>query len=182
MKQIIIILVILFILSCKTQQVELNNDSNIECFLIEETFDNNQMKVFLSTTTNDKEIINKFLSDTHEYSYLTLKGDKIKYMYSENGTDWQIESIEENFSSKNPIILNCIEDLIKQNTVFKSDFNKNISITDSDIDFQSIWVKSKGNLKFLYYSTRCGFPYLNQSSKNKLEKLIELESFMASTF
>ena len=178
MKKYLFIIFYILVISCKAQDKK-QNDSLEQCLILEESFDNNSMKKFLNSTSFRRDIIDKFIESESEYSYLSITDDEIvftslenkKWSIIQNETEYILDKTDFNFD---------IESFTNLETVYKLDCPENFVVFDSDIDFQAIWIKKVGELKFLYYSTKCDQFCLPEKERKKVSLLMEINNFFTS--
>ncbi len=148
---------------------------NLRCKLIEEKFENSSMKIFLQNTKNDRQIINAFLSDSSALAYLSIIEGKSVFAKSKNKNNWECYQNDTYFDIENDKLFDKINEYANLNIVFKLNCPKDFGILDGNNGFQAIWIKRKGTIKFLYYSTIFNINTLNEKDKSRVVSLIDLD-------
>ncbi|WP_160114178.1 hypothetical protein [Aquimarina sp. AU119] len=178
MKKNLFLIFCLLIFFCKAQDKK-QNDLSESCFILEESFDNNSMKKFLNTTSFKRDIIDKFMEDESEYSYLSITDDDIIIASLEN-KNWSVIQNEREYILNKTNLGFDIKSFTDLKTVYKLECPENFVVFDADIDFQAIWIKEAGELKFLYYSTKCDQFCLPEKERKKVSLLMRINDFFTS--
>ncbi len=178
MKNNLFIIFCLLTFSCKAQDKK-QNDLSESCFILEESFENNSMRKFLNTTSFRRDIIDKFIEDESECSYLSITDDDIIIASLENKNWFVIQNETEYVLNKTNLNFD-LKSFTNLETVYKLECPENFVVFDTDIDFQAIWIKEAGELKFLYYSTKCDQFCLPEKEKEKVSLLMEIDDFFKS--
>lgn len=147
-----------------------NNNINEECTISEESFETTSMRKFLNTTTNGRDIIDKFIHDTSSYSILSVENDNVLYAFLKDGI-WNIYYDKQNYTIKDENLSSDLDFYANKNIVYKVKCPDDFVIYDSNESLKAIWIKKSSNIKFLYYSIKCETVCLNNDEKKKIEVL-----------
>ncbi|WP_139062392.1 hypothetical protein [Aquimarina megaterium] len=164
--------------SCKAQ--DKNQNGLLEqCLILEESFDNNSMKKFLNSTSFKRDVIDKFIENKSEYSYLSITDDDIVFASLEN-KNWSVIQNERKYVLNKTDFSFDLESFTNLDKVYKLDCPENFIVFDSNVDFQAIWIKKAGELRFLYYSTKCDQFCLPEKERKKVSLLMKINDFFVS--
>lgn len=178
MKKNLFLIFCLLTFFCKAQDKK-QNDLSESCFILEESFGSSSMNKFLNTTSFRRDVINKFIQDKSEYSYLSITDDDIIFASLEN-KKWSIIENEREYILNKIDLSFDIESFTDLERVYKLECPENFVVFDTDIDFQAIWVKKLGELKFLYYSTKCDQFCLPENERKKIALLMKVNDYFVS--
>jgi hypothetical protein len=131
------------------------------------------MKIFLESTKKNREIINKFLKDDSELSFLSIINDKTMFAKKEN-SQWKIFKRNNTSTIDDVTILYKVKEYANLNIVYKFGCPENYGVFGSNNGFQAFWIKKAGKITFLYYSTTYDINKLNIVDKQKVIGLIEI--------
>jgi hypothetical protein len=172
-KKLLILSLTICLLSCKSKQ-ETNNSVENEiqrCFIKEENFESTSMKIFLESTKNNRQIIDKFLKDDSELSFLSIINNKIIFAKKEKN-EWKVLKNNSLVTINDASVLSGINKYAELNTVYKFSCPENYAVFDSNNCFQAFWIKKSGKMKFLYYSTTYDINKLIETDKQKVVDLM----------
>lgn len=175
LKKLLVVNIIFCCLCCKpTQQTNINSDNDIQqCFIVEETFDNTSMKIFLESTKNNRELIDKFLKDNSELAFLSIINNKAIFANKENN-QWMVSARDSNVPINDTALSSRTNAYANLNAVYKLSCPENYAVFGSNNGFQAFWIKKSGAIKFLYYSTTYDMSKLVESDRQKVISLMEI--------
>jgi hypothetical protein len=178
-RKFLLVGIILFFCCCNS----LNSNQNLlekkaqKCYIIEETFENTSMKIFLLKTKNHREVIDKFLQDNSKLAFLSIVNNEAIFSSKED-EKWNVFDGKINYVLDNNKMVSQIQDYANLNTVYKFNCHNDYAVFGMNNGFQAFWVKESGKLKFLYYSTTYDISNLNEKDKSKVSSLIYINEFL----
>lgn len=155
--------------SCSTMP-QRADDIDVSCNIVEESFQFTSMRKYLSTTTNNRELINKFIDDSSTYSILTVEGKNVLYATLSNDY-WIVYYNEKKSIVSNKKLIADFRFYSDKNIVYKVDCPNDYVVYDSNEPFKAIWLKESRQVKFLYYSTKCEIDCLKNDDYKKIDLL-----------
>lgn len=178
MKYLFLFITITLFTQCSSQN--LAKSKNFEgCSIVKETFEETSMRKFLNTSTSNRKLIDLFLNNENELSFLSLNGEDAIFAKFNEGL-WRAQKNETELIINNKSFIKKLNSYTELDIVYKLDCPNNILTTDTADDFKVIWIKKEGEIKFLYYSTYCDIYCLNDDGKDKIKNLNEVLDFIWS--
>lgn len=175
MKFILSINLLFLFYSCGLIKTKENSSNNAiqECFLLEENFSNSSMRVYLESMQNNRDIINKFIKDSSSISFLSLENNKFIFARSENSF-WEVFNEETNYKVRGDTILTELKNYANLNLIYKLSCPDGYTLFSQDNGFYAYWIKEKGRLKFMFYTTSYSINSLNDEDRKKIVPLKEI--------
>jgi len=167
----ILIPIIVLLLFLAGEKNIVSNEEN--CYLIEETFESSSMKVFLENNTYQIEITRLFQADSSNFSVLVISDGKVIYANTNDSSKWAVIQQDKQYYINNANLNKIVTEYSKKGICYKVECPDDFIILGRT-SFQIIWIKTHGEIKFIYYAVKCGLECLSTEDKSKIIPLMEL--------
>lgn len=155
---------------------QINKDIQ-RCHVIKEHIDSTRVKFFLHTNTTNRKISDYFLNDTAS----------VCMMWWKSGNACVIELVDDSLflvnekskvGLKKDTLLGKIMALSRKKEAYRMECDKEFLIMDYNKGLTGCWIKIRGQIVFIFYSTQCDLLCLDEESRKILSSLFVINSMI----
>lgn len=149
-------------------------DEKQSCHVVNERLDSNRIGRFLETNTSNQIMSQYFLNDTASVCLLWWTRDTVLILEIVDGSLFSVND-EVRVHLHNNEVEHAMISLSEMKTVYRMECDQDFMIMDYGVGFMGCWVKKKGEIAFVFYSTKCDFSCLTKDSQKVISDLLKIE-------